>query len=882
MEEIVFDTDRSTGRRGASDDAFRRPRARVGVIGGMSSIERIILGLLIGSLLLAVAGTARPLYGGKPNRGKLGPVLSRLAVEHDSRGAAGVREFAAVHGLRTKPTAGGELVPVVLEPLARGDAAGIDTRAVIEAGGIVDAVSRSYMRILVPAGNLTAIGRLESIRRARVPIPATPVDVGYGPIIAESVGLTGAAAAQLAGLSGAGVKVAVVDLGFIGLDGAIAAGEIPAGAHRVQGNVEDVIIDGYTVHGVGVAEHVMDMAPGVELYCILVTDEVDLENAALYIRDNGIRIANHSVAWVNASYYDDTGPIAAIINGSHDTDGVFWAVASGNQAGRHWRGGWNDPDGNGILDFFDTVEDMVISGTQSTASVFLNWDQYGASVTDLDLYVYDKDENLIAASTGSQTGSEDPAEGLSFTYSPAEIPYSIQVHHFSGPTDGLDITIFSFRHNVQFAVPEASIMEPADAHGAFTVGAVYQGDWNDPDPPLESFSSRGPTTDGRPKPDIAGPDGTRSWTYGPSFGTSFASPNTAGAAALLPELYPAITADEMEDTLRAWAVDAGAPGADNEYGAGLLNLPFSIDGGPAILSIIDVPDDQGLQLEVIWARSGLEFAGSPVPVSAYDIYRRNGSNGWDSIATIAAAGTDEYMTNVPTENDSTAAGGIYYTPLFVRARTEPPVSFFDSAPDSGYSVDNLIPPAPTGLAVGYNEPGGNHVRWDRSPEPDIDHYNVYRGESDGFIPDPASLVHQTPDTFWVDPVPEGYRYAYKVTAIDDAGNEGAPASPGLTTGTDECCFVPSRYALHQNFPNPFNPVTMIKFDVRERARARLAVYNVNGQRVRMLLDGEVQPGSREVIWNGTDDAGRRVASGIYFYRLEVPGYVQSRKMILLR
>ncbi|MCK4236217.1 MAG: S8 family serine peptidase, partial [Candidatus Krumholzibacteria bacterium] len=426
----------------------------------------------------------------------------------------------------------------ILEPLRQRDAASIDGSRIVGLGARVDAVSGSYMRVLVPLRLLKNLSELPDVKRIRAPTPAIPVDAGFGPIVSESVALTGADAVQLAGFDGAGVKVAVVDLGFIGLSDAITAGELPAGVVRVKGNQEGVNIELGNQHGVGVAEHVMDMAPGAELYCIYIEDEVDLENAADYLSANGIRIANHSVAWVNASYYDDTGPIASIINESSDLDGVFWAVASGNFARRHWRGNWFDPEGNDTLNFAGDVERMDLSGTSETAFVFLNWDQYGNSLTDLDLYIKDKNGIIIAESTDPQNGSQEPSEGVTFPYLSSEIPYTVEVVRYSGPTEGLDVTVFSFRHDFLYNVESYSLMEPADAHGAFTAGAIDYGDWGLPDPPPEYFSSQGPTTDGRLKPDIMAPDGTTSWTYGASYGTSFASPTTAGAAALMLQIDP--------------------------------------------------------------------------------------------------------------------------------------------------------------------------------------------------------------------------------------------------------------------------------------------------------------------------------------------------------
>ncbi len=88
--------------------------------------------------------------------------------------------------------------------------------------------------------------------------------------------------------------------------------------------------------------------------------------------------------------------------------------------------------------------------------------------------------------------------------------------------------------------------------------------------------------------------------------------------------------------------------------------------------------------------------------------------------------------------------------------------------------------------------------------------------------------------------------------------------------------------LHQNYPNPFNPNTVIRFDLPRPAYVRLRVYNVKGELVSTLVDGHFAEGSREIAWNATDSRGRRVSSGVYFYRLAAGEQVRTRKMILLR
>ncbi|MBE0566354.1 MAG: hypothetical protein IH621_10375 [Krumholzibacteria bacterium] len=94
--------------------------------------------------------------------------------------------------------------------------------------------------------------------------------------------------------------------------------------------------------------------------------------------------------------------------------------------------------------------------------------------------------------------------------------------------------------------------------------------------------------------------------------------------------------------------------------------------------------------------------------------------------------------------------------------------------------------------------------------------------------------------------------------------------------------TPRVFALHPNYPNPFNPLTKISFSLPESQPVRLQVYAVDGRRVATLVDEVRGPGLHEVLWNGQDDAGRRSASGVYFCRIDAGPYSQVRKMTLMK
>ena len=108
-------------------------------------------------------------------------------------------------------------------------------------------------------------------------------------------------------------------------------------------------------------------------------------------------------------------------------------------------------------------------------------------------------------------------------------------------------------------------------------------------------------------------------------------------------------------------------------------------------------------------------------------------------------------------------------------------------------------------------------------------------------------------------------------------------NPAVVAGVLELQSTPREFALHQNFPNPFNPDTTIKYDLAESADVTLQIYNVLGQVVRTLVASEAQNAGRyQIRWNGMDDRGVSVSSGIYFYRISAGEFQNVRKLMLLK
>jgi hypothetical protein len=109
----------------------------------------------------------------------------------------------------------------------------------------------------------------------------------------------------------------------------------------------------------------------------------------------------------------------------------------------------------------------------------------------------------------------------------------------------------------------------------------------------------------------------------------------------------------------------------------------------------------------------------------------------------------------------------------------------------------------------------------------------------------------------------------------------AVAEPDPGSGVDDA--LPTKFALLPCAPNPFNPTTTIRYDVAEEGvKVSIVIFDVTGRRVRTLVDGVQPAGRQSAVWDGRDDGGRTVASGVYFYRMNAGRFVQTRKMVLLK
>ena len=104
----------------------------------------------------------------------------------------------------------------------------------------------------------------------------------------------------------------------------------------------------------------------------------------------------------------------------------------------------------------------------------------------------------------------------------------------------------------------------------------------------------------------------------------------------------------------------------------------------------------------------------------------------------------------------------------------------------------------------------------------------------------------------------------------------------VTAVTNNNSILPKQFAVSQNYPNPFNPSTVINYALPKSSLVTIMIYNILGQEVRTLVKGELQAGNYTAQWNGDDNTGQSVASGVYIYRVTAGQYVKSLKMMLLK
>jgi hypothetical protein len=204
-------------------------------------------------------------------------------------------------------------------------------------------------------------------------------------------------------------------------------------------------------------------------------------------------------------------------------------------------------------------------------------------------------------------------------------------------------------------------------------------------------------------------------------------------------------------------------------------------------------------------------------------------------------------------------------------------SYPDLAPRTPLNFSGLVQPDSTVI-----------LSWKPNTEADLANYLLFRDTISGVPTDSAHLWATLPntDSVFSDGKLTESRF-YKLVAIDTTGHSSNPTSAVALVTTDvgdEPGTLPRQFELHQNYPNPFNSATTISFVIPsgKSGNGELAIYSLRGERVRILSQGLFKAGRYVHTWDGTDERGRVLPSGIYFYSLKVGEKRLTKKMVLIK
>ncbi len=405
------------------------------------------------------------------------------------------------------------------------------------------------------------------------------------PVRTQGIVGTGATALGVDDTSGRGLEIVVLDQGFgRSVPARQGQGELPPDARLEQRSFDPErgiaganAFGNPTAHGEIVAQTVYDYAPAARYRFVNYHTPEQFIEAVDWLIQRPPDIVVHANNFIEGPF-DGTSPPARAVDRAAAA-GILWVNSAGNYGTQHWSGPWVDAQIDGDLDW-PASEGSFERPQGSTTTFALSWDNPdGLEPSDLDLILERRTETAwvsLRESRGRQVDGNLASERILAFTAPATATYRLRVVHWGGPMPDGRLSLFSREVALRpfGGSPTSSIPTPGDAAGSLTIGAV---DYRNA--AIKAYSSRGPTVDGRLKPELVAPTGTLvRGPLGPRGvgGTSNAAPNAAGAAAVLWSTMRAAgldpTAADIRGRLIADARDLGEAGVDPTFGAGLVRI----------------------------------------------------------------------------------------------------------------------------------------------------------------------------------------------------------------------------------------------------------------------------------------------------------------------
>ncbi len=412
---------------------------------------------------------------------------------------------------------------------------------------------------------------------------------------------------------------------------------------------------------------------------------------------------------------------------------------------------------------------------------------------------------------------------------------------------------------------------------------------------------------GAPGVAIISTSSTSTTSYDMVDGTSFAAPHVAGTATLMRAVKPELRNYDIEHILKRTAKEY--PDHHPERGYGMINAhealkrvssPYTLSHGQA--SFNKFCNDQ---LRQFTASPLPELAAGHYRVDCYELTANASYSYQDEIWAWLSVTDKGYSYANPNNSQRWMHEVVSATSMEIKT-----VYYYIRSNSSGQVINKWAPFDPTVFRNNtlnryeytlIGKPGtpplqppsitldasGIHPKLNWNVVSGANSYKVYRGTIQGapgtvscsmiwdywYIGNTTSTSY-TDNAVFVDPN-ANILICYYATSVNQSGE----SSPSNTVGTHgiaplkedelisaETVSLPNRYAVHDNYPNPFNPVTTIRFDIPEPSTVSLIIYDVMGREVRRLVDGAVDPGYHTAAWDARNASGTGVSSGIYIYR----------------
>ncbi|MDO8392113.1 MAG: S8 family serine peptidase [Actinomycetota bacterium] len=502
-------------------------------------------------------------------------------------------------------------------------------------GEVTGSVDGEIVQALLPADKVDELAASNGADFVQAPrlishlpstLSRTEATIGTGPTVGNEVAITNADEWHLNGYTGAGVKIGIIDYFDMslwdeaehGIEPTVGNGRMFCKDTAAFGLCTGLAITSIPegLHGVAVAEIVKDMAPGAELYIATVATVSDLQDAIDWFDGNGVAIVTRSLGAPYDGPGDGTGPLDAVVDHAASL-GITWFNSAGNDGrdayvrrsvpynlvvggyvdfgggdtwlrldgdflvfdGVRWANDWSLPD--------NEKTDYSVEFWRPKASVAaqLSNDHWNPTTGDVEAIDLDGNpgngiDNIVDA---DQPGGAPPLEAADLYVSPGN-PYGDyggvvfmrirRDNSVSATDDTMEVALAYGLTELGYSSKAGSAAKPvvdSANPSLLAVGAVEHAACVS----IADYSSQGPTTDGRVKPDITAPSGLTSTIYlAGFFGTSAASPTAAGFAAILLGAGSAVPAT-LPALVRLYTVDLGIAGPDNVFGAGQILLPPS-------------------------------------------------------------------------------------------------------------------------------------------------------------------------------------------------------------------------------------------------------------------------------------------------------------------